>query len=401
MASSFADTTRQQSSQNTPTEPSNTKPVDQADLFSVSPPTPPARKQELQRRALLRGLLFSALPLALIAGGYWYLTGGQVMSTENAYVEAEKVGIATDVAGIVSEIHVTENQHVDTGDILYRLDPSQFQIALDNARANLAQTKLSVAALKADYWRMLRDVEAEQAQVTLDQTIYDRNAALLKTSAVAKVTYDQAHFTLEADKSKLDSLRQQAQVQLARLGGSPDIPVERNPQYLQAKAQLDEAQRELDHSVVRAPFSGIVTNVPSIALGKYLAASTTAFYLVATDHVWIDSNPKETELTNVRPGQPVMVTVDTYPDLQWHGTVESISPAAAQEFELLPAQNTSGNWVKVVQRIPVRVRVDTSDKSRPALRAGMSVEINIDTGPSHRFPQFLTGLSGDTQRGAS
>jgi membrane fusion protein (multidrug efflux system) len=401
MASSFADTTRQQSSQNTPTEPSNTKPVDQADLFSVSPPTPPARKQELQRRALLRGLLFSALPLALIAGGYWYLTGGQVMSTENAYVEAEKVGIATDVAGIVSEIHVTENQHVDTGDILYRLDPSQFQIALDNARANLAQTKLSVAALKADYWRMLRDVEAEQAQVTLDQTIYDRNAALLKTSAVAKATYDQAHFTLEADKSKLDSLRQQAQVQLARLGGSPDIPVERNPQYLQAKAQLDEAQRELDHSVVRAPFSGIVTNVPSIALGKYLAASTTAFYLVATDHVWIDSNPKETELTNVRPGQPVMVTVDTYPDLQWHGTVESISPAAAQEFELLPAQNTSGNWVKVVQRIPVRVRVDTSDKSRPALRAGMSVEINIDTGPSHRFPHFLTGLSGDTQRGAS
>jgi membrane fusion protein, multidrug efflux system len=137
-----------------------------------------------------------------------------------------------------------------------------------------------------------------------------------------------------------------------------------------------------------------VTNVPSIALGKYLAASTTAFYLVATDHVWVDANPKETELTYVHPGQPVTVAVDTYPDVQWRGTVESISPAASQEFSLLPAQNTSGNWVKVVQRIPMRVRVDTSDSDLPPLRAGMSVEVDVDTGHARGLPRILTSLLG-------
>ena len=128
-------------------------------------------------------------------------------------------------------------------------------------------------------------------------------------------------------------------------------------------------------------------------------ASTTAFYLVDTDHVWVDANPKETELTYVRPGQPVTVTVDTYPDAEWHGIVESISPAAAQEFSLLPAQNTSGNWVKVVQRIPMRVRVDTNDKNLPPLRAGMSVEVDVDTGHARGLPHFLTALFGHGQRG--
>ena len=168
----------------------------------------------------------------------------------------------------------------------------------------------------------------------------------------------------------------------------PTSTTAQHPQYLQAQAQVDEAQRQLDHTVVKAPFAGIVTNVPSIAPGKYLAASTTAFYLVDTDHVWVDANPKETELTYVRPGQPVTVTVDTYPDAVWHGTVESISPAAAQEFSLLPAQNTSGNWVKVVQRVPMRVRVDTSDQKLPPLRAGMSVEVNVDTGHARGLPHL-------------
>jgi membrane fusion protein (multidrug efflux system) len=201
--------------------------------------------------------------------------------------------------------------------------------------------------------------------------------------------FDQAHYTLLNDKSKLESLRQQAATQLARLGGNADIETTQHPQYLQAKAQVDEAQRELDHTAVKAPFAGIVTNVPSIAPGKYLAASVTAFYLVATDHAWVEAEPKETQLTYVRTGQSVAVTVDTYPDATWHGTVESISPAAAQEFQLLPAQNTSGNWVKVVQRIPLRVRVDTSEAGLPPLRAGMSVEIGVNTGHARGLPHFL------------
>jgi membrane fusion protein, multidrug efflux system len=362
-------------------------------------PATPEKAPRSSRRPWVRWALFALLPLALIAGAYWYVTGGQVMSTDDAYVEADTVGVSTDVSGIVKEIDVSENQHVDADQVLYRLDPRQFQIALDNAKANLAQTALTIDAMKVDYARMLSDVAAQQAQVGLDQVNFDRDAVLARSDVVSKANYDQARFTLQADESKLDSLRQQAAVQLARLAGDPNIPVTQHPQYLQAKAQVDEAQRQLDDSVVRAPFAGIVTNVPSIAPGKYLAASTTAFYLVDTDHLWIDATPKETELTYVRPGQPVTVTVDTYPNADWHGVVESVSPAAAQQFSLLPAQNTSGNWVKVVQRITMHVRIDTKDKSLPPLRAGMSVEVGVDTGHTRGLPHFLAALFGDRQRG--
>jgi membrane fusion protein (multidrug efflux system) len=355
----------------------------------------------MKRRDRVRWALFALLPLVLIVGGVWYVTGGKVMSTDDAYVEADKVGISTDVSGIVQGVDVKENQHVAAGQVLYRLDPRQFQIALDNAKANQAQTALSIEAMKQDYRRMLSDAAAQQAQVDLDQLNYDRSAMLLKTATIPQSVYDQAHYTLDNDKSKLAALREQAQVQLAKLGGDPDIAVSEHPQYLQAKAQVEEAQRQLDHTVVTAPFAGTVTNVPAIAPGKYLAASTTAFFLVDNDHVWVDATPKETELTYVRPGQKVTVTVDTYPDYEWHGIVETVSPAAAQEFSLLPAQNTSGNWVKVVQRVPMRVRLDTSDQSLPPLRAGMSVEVDVDTGHARGLPHFLTSLFGRSHQASS
>ena len=368
----------------------------------VAPAEPRAKERsaaadnvrKLRRRQRVRGGLFALLPIVLVLGGYFYVTGGQVMSTDDAYVQAERVGISTDVSGIVQDVDVKDNQRVEAGQLLYRLDPRQFQIALDNAKANLAQIALSIDAMKQDYKRMLSDVAAQQAQVDLDQTNFDRNAKLLKTATVSQAVFDQTRYTLDNDKSKLAALQQQAMVQLAKLGGNPDIAVTDHPQYRQAQAQVDEAQRQLDHTAVKAPFAGIVTNVPAIAPGKYLAASTTAFFLVDTDHVWIDATPKETELTYVRPGQPVTVTVDTYPDVGWHGVVESVSPAAAQEFQLLPAQNTSGNWVKVVQRVPMRVRLDATDKKLPPLRAGMSVEVDVDTGHARGFPSFLRSLFG-------
>ncbi|MGC1777725.1 MAG: HlyD family secretion protein [Xanthobacteraceae bacterium] len=363
---------------------------------AAAPTAPPAGVREISRdkkvrrvdRRRLRFGLFTLLPIVLLIGGYWYVTGGKVMSTDDAYVDAEKVGISTDVSGIVQDVDVSDNEHVKAGQVLYRLDPRQFQIALDNAKANLAQTGLMVDAMKQDYKRMLSDVAAEQSQVGLDQTNYNRDVMLLRSATVSQAIYDQTQSTLDTDKSKLESLRQQAQVQLAKLDGNADIAVEQHPQYQQAQAKVEEAQRELDHTTVVAPFAGLVTNVPAIAPGKYLAASTTAFYLVDTDHVWIDAQPKETELTYVRPGQKATVTVDAYPDVTWQGSVESVSPVASQEFSLLPAQNTSGNWVKVVQRVPMRIRVDTSDKNKPPLRAGMSAVANIDTGHARGFPHF-------------
>jgi membrane fusion protein (multidrug efflux system) len=373
-------------------------PSDRRALPSIAPVKPKidaiksAADRSAMRKQRIRWALFALLPFAAIVGAYWYVTGGAVMSTDDAYVEADKVDISTDVSGIVQDVDVSDNEHVAAGRVLYRLDPRQFQIGLDNAKANLAQTALTIDAMKQDYQRMLSDAAAQQGQVALDQINFDRNAALLPSGSTSKAIYDQTRYALEVDKNKLQSLRQQAAVQLARLSGNADIPVTEHPQYLQAKAQVDEAQRELDHTVVKAPFAGVVTDVPSIAPGKYLAASVTAFYLVATDHAWVEANPKETQMTYVRPGQPVTVSIDTYPDVQWHGTVESISPAGAQEFQLLPAQNTSGNWVKVVQRIPLRVRVDTSDAGMPPLRASMSVEIDVDTGHARGVPHVLSAL---------
>jgi membrane fusion protein, multidrug efflux system len=359
-------------------------------------PPPSKEKSRSSRRRWVRWALFALLPLVLIGGVYWYVTGGQVMSSDDAYVNAQTVGISTDVSGIVQSVEVMDNEHVAEGQVLYRLDPLQFQIALDNAKANLALTALTINSMKDDYRRQLSDVAVQQAQIELDQTNFNRDAKLVRSGGVTEAAYDQARYTLQADMSRLESLRQQAQVQLARLAGNADIPTPQHPQYQQAGAQVAEAQRELDHTIVKAPFSGTVTRVPSIAPGKYLAASITAFYLVDTDHLWIEADPKETEMTYVSPGQPVTVTIDTYPNRQWKGTVQSISPAAAQQFSLLPAQNTSGNWVKVVQRNPMRVSVDTSDKDKPPLRAGMSAEINVETGHARGWPSFLVSLFGQS-----
>jgi membrane fusion protein, multidrug efflux system len=352
----------------------------------------PASQSPSEGRRWLRPALFTLLPLALIASGYWYVTGGQVMSTDDAYVEADKVGVSTDVSGIVKDVDVTENQYVDSGRILYHLDDLPFRIALNRADAQVGMVRDTLNSLKANYRDMGTQITQARYDIDYYATEFRRQQDLLNAHVASQQTFDTARRNLQNAQQKLASLNQQLAAIAANLDGDPDGPVEKNPRYLDALAQRDEAARQLAHTVVRASFAGIVTNVPSIAPGKYLAASTTAFFLVATDHVWVDADPKETELTYVHPGQSVTVTVDSYPNAEWNGTVESISPAASQEFALLPAQNTSGNWVKVVQRIPMRVRVDTSDKNLPPLRAGMSVEVNVDTGHTRGWPHFLTAM---------
>jgi membrane fusion protein, multidrug efflux system len=355
-------------------------------------------KARSARRPWLRPALFVVLPLALIAGGYWYVTGGKVMSVDDAYVESDKVGVSTDVSGVVKEVDVTENQHVAPGQVLYRLDDLPFQLALARAEAQVGTVRNDVNVLKANYKDMQAQIKQAQYDVGYYATELHRQQDLLNAHVASQTTFDTAGRGLQNAQQKLASVNDQLAGIAASLSGDPNIPVERQPRYLDALAQRDEAARQLAHTVVKAPFAGIATNVPSIAPGKYLQASTTAFNLVEADHAWVDANPKETELTYVRIGQKATVKVDTYPDARWSGVVESISPAAAQEFSLLPAQNSSGNWVKVVQRIPMRVRVDTSDKSLPPLRAGMSVEVNVDTGHARGLPHFLTGLFGHTGR---
>ena len=322
--------------------------------------------------------------VAIGAGAFW-LRGGRYAYTDDAYVQSAKIVVTTDVSGLVASVNVHEGQLVKLGDLLFQLELKPFQIALDNARGHLEETVQNVQSMKEDYQVLMNNVSAQEAQVALDQVIFDRQAALVKDDFASRATYDQARYTLELDRQKLESLKKQARSQLAKLGGDPDIAVSNHSLSRQAQAKVDEAQRELDHTSVRAPFDGIVTQVDSLQPGDYLVAQTAALTgagamaLVATDHLWVDAEMKETDLTYVQPGNPVTVTVDTYPGQVWTGKVDAISPASGSEFSVLPAENSSGNFVKVVQRIPVRISIATPPGT-PVLRAGMSAEVSIDTG---------------------
>ncbi|HEY7576228.1 MAG TPA: HlyD family secretion protein [Acetobacteraceae bacterium] len=339
----------------------------------------PVRSRRINR-ALLRPILMlgGILVVAVASGAYW-LTGGRYVSIDDAYVRAAKESLATDVSGTVASVPVHEGQRVKQGDVLLRLDPRQFQIAVDGARANLNGTVSTLNAMKVDYQRLLGEVAVKEAQVQSDQANFERFANLVKSGGVTRAEYDNMRFQLAANQRAVLALKTMAEVQLAKLQGNPDVDVTSMPEYLQAKAKLDEAQRQLDDTVIRAPFNGVVTQVDTVQPGMYLAASTAAFGIVSDEDVWVEANPKETELTWVKPGNAVRVDVDTYPGRTWDCRVASIAPNSGSEFSVLPAQNTSGNWVKVVQRIPVRITCDRKPGD-PELRAGMSVEARIDTG---------------------
>ena len=350
-----------------------------ATTFREDIATRPAARGRARRKLLRWGFMAGGVLAVVVGGGFYWLSSGRWVDTDDAYVQADSMTLSTDVSGVVASIPVREGQAVGKGDVLFGLDPQKFQIALDNARANLAQVRLNVEAAKADYQAALRDTGAKQQQVNADQTTYDRYASLVKQHAVTQQETDDARYKLAADQQAVSASQSQARALLAKLSGDPNIAVEDMPAFKQAQAQVAEAEREMNHSVVRAPYSGIVTQVNKLQIGMYLGASTAAFGLVSTDHVWVEAEPKETQLTFAKNGDPVDVSFDIYPGRTWKGTVESVAPATDQNFSLLPAQNSSGNWVKVVQRIPVRIRVDRQ-AGDPPLRAGMSADIDIDTG---------------------
>jgi membrane fusion protein (multidrug efflux system) len=323
--------------------------------------------------------MLGGIAIVIVGSLLFWITGGRVMSIDNAYVRSAKEALSTDVSGIVLQVPVREGQRVNKGEVLLRLDPRPFELAVMGARANLGGIVSGLNAMKVDYKRMLRDVDVKQSQVALDQVNTDRLGGLVKGGGVTRAEYDNARFALATNQQSVEALKLSAAVQLARLGGDPEVDVRTMNDYLQAKARLDEAQRQLDHTVIYAPFAGVATMVDTVQPGMYLAASTAAFGLVSTERTWIEANPKETELTYVKPGDSVKVTVDTYPGRSWNCHVDSIAPNSGSEFSVLPAQNTSGNWVKVVQRIPVRIACDRSPDD-PEFRAGMSVIADIDTG---------------------
>lgn len=338
-------------------------------------------EQSIQRKRK-RTLLLVLLPVVMVvAGSALYLHGGRYVETDNAYIKAQKVPVSATVSGVVKEVLIKENDHVEAGQILFQLDQEPFLIAAVKATTKLAQVRTDLSALKAGY-------RAKQAEVKLARTNYDfsmrelqRQTDLAEKHFISASKLDDAKRTAQGASDQVSILEHEMLRIAESLGGSVDMPVEQHPSYLAAEAELAQAKLDLSHTEVRASMTGTVSKPPKV--GQFVATGGTTMMLVADD-VWIEANFTEADLTYVHPGQAVHISIDTYPDEAFHGSVESLAPATGAEFSVIPAQNATGNWVKVAQRVSVRIRLEKPE-SQSALRAGMSSLVEIDTGHRRRF----------------
>jgi membrane fusion protein (multidrug efflux system) len=349
---------------------------------SAAGTTPQAARPGFLRRHR-RTLLLVVLPaIALVGGIAFYLTGGRYVTTDDAYVGAQKVLITPDISGKVEKVVVREGQHVKEGDVLFEIDPVPFQFAVRQAKANLdtAKTNYDNLVSNVKIYGQMQDLMQQGAD--LKQRDVERKSSLVKSAAGSQLDLDNAGSSLVTARAQLELLRQQLATSKNQLLGDLDLPLEQFPPYAQAKAALDQAQRNLDHTVLRAPMSGIATQVDNIQLGRFVPAGTPILSVIDDAKPWVDANLKESDFTYIAVGQPVTIDVDAFPDHVFKGTVGSLSPGTGAQFAILPPQNATGNFVKVVQRVPVRIYLDTADKMVPKLKAGMSSFTSIDT--NHR-----------------
>ena len=342
-----------------------------------------------QRQRLRRILLWAGPLLVLAVAGFFYFTSGRYVSTDNAYLKADKVAVSAQVEGAILEVDVVESQPVAKGQVLFRIDPAPFRIALQQAGAQLDSVRSNLLALEAQYRQNRDELQLAENNRDYAELALQRQQGLDKRNLTSKAALDDARHTLQQAAQNIKVSREKLASLQAQLGGDGDLPVENHPLYRAALAAREQAALDLQRATVIAPFAGVVGNTPEP--GAYVKPGTTVMSLVATDKVWVEANFKETDLTHVQPGQPVTIHVDTYPGREWHGRVASLSQATGSEFSVLPPQNATGNWVKVVQRIPVRIAVDGGTADR-VLRAGMSTEVDIDTGNYRTIPGFAQAL---------
>jgi membrane fusion protein (multidrug efflux system) len=347
----------------------------------------PAPKKRQRRRG--RFMLMLAVPLALAAaGGYYWVTGGRYEETENANLRQARVAIASDTAGRIVEVNVAENQAVKKGDVLFAIDPEPYRIALAQADAAVAVARLNVEQLRAAYSQAMAQERSAASEVDYAQSQFDRAADLADKGINAKSSLDQARNDLDKAKQEVAVTKQGIESAKAALGGNPDIATDNHPSVMAALATREKAAYDLAHSTVRAPADGVIAQASSFRVGQFVGSGTALFSLVETGDTWIDANFKETQLTRLKPGQKAEVVLDTYPDRKFEATVQAIGAGTGAEFSLLPAQNATGNWVKVTQRIPVRLHLTDPD-AKMALRTGMSADVTIDTGVSRGFPKIF------------
>ncbi|CAG4882505.1 Membrane fusion component of tripartite multidrug resistance system [Georgfuchsia toluolica] len=344
---------------------------------------PPFYTASLSQRQTKRLVLLVVIPLiAALVIAVLYLHGGRYVETDNAYVKADMVPVSADVSGTIKEVLVQENQSVVAGQPLFRIDPASFQVAVAKAEAKLAQVRTDLAALQASYREKQAEIALAKTRHAFAQREQRRQADLVDRHFISASRFDDATQSADIARQQIAALNQDLKRIAETLGGNIDTPIEHHPGYRAASAELDQARLDLARTEVRASLPGTVSNRPKP--GQYLAAGSAAMALVVSGSVWVEANFTETDLTYVRPGESVVIHVDTYPDTVWKGVVDSLSPATGAEFSVIPAQNATGNWVKITQRVPVRIKLDAAP-GQPALRAGLSTIVNIDTGHRRRF----------------
>ena len=338
-------------------------------------------KTRLQR---LRWPLMILAPIVVIAGAaYFYITGGRYKSTDDAYTRAATVSISSNVPGRVIEVDVRDNEVIERGATLFKLDDAPFRIAVNDASARLASTRLQVESLKSTYKQRQVELRAARDTHAFAQTQFDRQSRLVASGISSRTQFDQASHALDAARQEVANVQQQIGVALANLGGNPDIAPDKHPLVQEAQAALDRAQLNLSYTVITAPIDGVVTRVEQLQVGDYIAASAPVFALVATRDTWIEANFKEVQLAHMQPGQTATVRIDRFPGKRFTAQVVSLSPGTGSQFSLLPPENATGNWVKVVQRVPVRLHITDADAAM-LLQAGLSADVKVDTESSSR-----------------
>ncbi|MCU4675938.1 HlyD family secretion protein [Catenovulum sp. 2E275] len=333
-----------------------------------------------------RAVLMLGVPLILVVIiGYIYLSGGHSVSTDNAYVKANKLAISALVSGAIVDTYVTENQLVTTGQPLFSIDSKPYEIEKAKAEAGLAKVKTDLLALKASYQEKLADIELAQKKYEYAVKDEQRLAKLNSQQLISQTQYEQAQEDVDIQKQSIKVLKQDLTRISALLADQPQAELNQYPDYLAKQAELEQAELNLSRCVVKASVNGVVSLPPEV--GQFVATGKSAMTLVTTEDLWVEANFTEKELTHVHPGQSVTIHVDTFPDFVWQGKVESLSPATQSEYSLLPAQNATGNWVKIAQRVPVRIKLE-QHQTAPRLLAGLSSVVEIETGVKRQLFGF-------------
>ena len=342
-------------------------------------------------QTLLRLGLLVVVPLVAIAGAaFWWLSGGRYVSTDNAYVKAHIVQIAPEVSGQVRRVLARDHASVAAGETLLTIESRPFRLALDSADAELDAARTLVETMRAAWRETVTELADAEARADYFQRQWQRQEELAAKGVASAVKRDESQNDARAAADRVTTVREKLRRVLTALNGNPEMPADEHAMVRDKTAARERAALDFARTNVRAPVDGVVVNL-RLQQGEQVKAATPLFALVAANRPWVEANFKETELTHVRVGQKATVVLDTYPDTTWEALVESVSPATGAEFAILPPQNASGNWVKVVQRLPVKLRL-LQHPGEPALRAGMTATVSIDTGRQRSLP--LAGLFG-------